>query len=893
MHNRLVLKAAPGFTASYALYGLGGIGKTQIAIEYAYRHKSEFGLVYWLRADDYKTLISNYFQLSTSPRFCDLAGLTFAGEKDHEKIAIRVRKWFESTKLNWLLIFDNADMLDTDDSRSVESLIGKVVTWFTRQAGASVNLDRSMGTLVPRGTTGCVLVTSRNRSVDGEMTNSGDQVLEMTPDDAREFLLKCSRASHDQSEEADKLVDTLGRHPLAIEQAGGYIRSQKLPIAAYRALFDSHKASGLSKGLTAFHQTQYYKETIATTWSMSFKAIEKADPLASKIMRLSAFLDGKGIQRELFAKGLPLLPEHWALSSVNEWDISHSFSVLMSHSLVHPVQESVQMHLLVQQVIRDGLGDDQVRWFNASLQMVESQFSESGDQDQTNSLKYLSQARQCLDHAAKLNIRNSTLTSLLDTLGRYLSATGQNLEAIAYFKRLIDILGEDGSVASIPRTTTEVGFDLGHAYSSMGQYEAARPYYEAALEESHTKYGAEDVRILWPLECLARLDCAQGRYSDAMSHYQEYLKICDQAFGKNHKDSVDVISGMGEVHMLLGEYNEAQSYYERALEIFNREYKGGCIQLTWTIRMIGNINYWLGRYTESLSNFENALKISQRFYPGVFETETSDRIAQVYVSQGRYQEAIALAEKVRSFCEKNSDQHRVVLAWAYRNLGEVYLSMREYEKALFCLQKSSALYIEHLGEGHLWTSKAQSLLGRYFHLTKAYDSAKTYFEMALKAVSNSYFDLFNINFLYTTEMLADFQIDAGQISDAVDTLKRVLDVYTTMIGENNIRSTFAQHYLGRAYAKQQKYDLAITNYAQALSIVETYFEKDHILTAEMMKDLAKAYSAIGRLEEALDLASRAEKSFTIAFGKTNLLAIESGQILTSIEKTMKRQARVA
>jgi tetratricopeptide (TPR) repeat protein len=212
--------------------------------------------------------------------------------------------------------------------------------------------------------------------------------------------------------------------------------------------------------------------------------------------------------------------------------------------------------------------------------------------------------------------------------------------------------------------------------------------------------------------------------------------------------------------------------------------------------------------------------------------------------------------------------------------------MRDYQKALQWLQESSRLYIEHLGENHLWTSKAQTLLGRYFHFTKSYERAKKYFESVLMVVSNSSFELFNVNYLYTTEMFADFQTDMGQISEAIETLERVLEVYTSMVGENNIRSTSAQQYLARAYARQGRHDLAVINYAHALDIVERYFEKDHIMTAEIMKDLAKSYSASSRPEEAADLASRAEKSFTNAFGETNVLANECRQLRASIESEM-------
>lgn len=107
-----MLEARPDFTSIYALYGLGGIGKTQIAIEYAYLHKEEFDIICWLRADDYQTLVSSYVQLAANPIFESFINLNIQDEKDYEIIANSIRLWFENTvEQSWLLIFDNADKL--------------------------------------------------------------------------------------------------------------------------------------------------------------------------------------------------------------------------------------------------------------------------------------------------------------------------------------------------------------------------------------------------------------------------------------------------------------------------------------------------------------------------------------------------------------------------------------------------------------------------------------------------------------------------------------------------------------------------------------------------------------------------------------------------------------
>ena len=121
------------------LHGLGGIGKTQIAIEYAYRHQKEFDIICWLRADDYNTLISSYIQLANNPTFKSFANLNFNDKPNHEAIAKRVQMWFENTvEMRWLLILDNADSLGSYDHQSdispprSKSFVMKVKNWFQK-----------------------------------------------------------------------------------------------------------------------------------------------------------------------------------------------------------------------------------------------------------------------------------------------------------------------------------------------------------------------------------------------------------------------------------------------------------------------------------------------------------------------------------------------------------------------------------------------------------------------------------------------------------------------------------------------------------------------------------------------------------------------------------------
>src|SRR5437762_9955940 len=120
------------------------------------------------------------------------------------------------------------------------------------------------------------------------------------------------------------------------------------------------------------HKESYYRETVATTWDVSFKAIEQTDPLANVILRISAFLDGKQIQKDLFYDtNLKVCGRE---RNISDWEVNTSFGILMSYSLVHPIKSSqcVEMHLLVQNVIRDITRFEQVELFMASAELVDT-----------------------------------------------------------------------------------------------------------------------------------------------------------------------------------------------------------------------------------------------------------------------------------------------------------------------------------------------------------------------------------------------------------------------------------------------------------------------------------------------------------------------------------------
>ena len=442
-----------------------------------------------------------------------------------------------------------------------------------------------LASLIPKGRGGCVLVTSRNRAANGQLASLGEELYVMDKENAKSFLFKCSQIL-DEAEEADLLVETLGCLPLAIEQAGGFIRETGISIAEYRELYKSNMTEALKEGLSPAHKQLYYHETIATTWEVSFRAVKEKDSLADTILRISAFLDGKLIQKDLFY-GVNLMVRGSEVHA-SEWEVNKAFRTLMSYSLIHALKErrSVEMHLLVQSVIRDVERSEQLQWFKVSAELVHRRFPWGGDLDNMKDcINYLSQAQNSVMHAQELQVTSSTITNLLHSMAGYFEATGQHGEAVAYYQRALTIK-EKAFGADHINTASTIN-NLGLTYDSQGKYDEAIAQYERALRIYEKAFGADHINTADTINNLGSTYHSQGKYDEAIAQYERALRIKEKAFGADHINTASTINNLGLTYDSQGKYDEAIAQYERALRIYEKAFGADHINTASTIMNIG------------------------------------------------------------------------------------------------------------------------------------------------------------------------------------------------------------------------------------------------------------------------------------------------------------------
>jgi tetratricopeptide (TPR) repeat protein len=435
---------AAAVVQTQTVHGLGGVGKTQLAAEYAHRHASDYNLVWWITAEQPAAIPG---QLVALARQLGIPEAAEQGETIHalwQMLAGRGR---------WLLIFDNAD--DPAHLRP----------WW------------------PPGGGGRVLVTSRNPAV-GDLTAAALQVDVLLRREATSFL---RRRGGIRSQAADALADALGDLPLALEQAAAYLRETGTPVEEYLELLRERAPELFALGRPATTQ-----QTIATTWALALERIRAQDPVAQDLLSLCAFLAPDEIPRAVLTEHADVLPERLSGAVSDRIAFQQAMGMLRRYSLVTVVGDTLRLHRLVQAVTRHALtGDDQQLWATTAIQMVLAGFPPQADDADSWPI-----AVRLLPHALTVTANPAVETTaadasvaLLNRVGDYLWGRAEYHQAKLQFERAL-AMAETRLGPDHPDTATSLS-SLATVLADEGDLAGARRLHERALRIRQARLGAE------------------------------------------------------------------------------------------------------------------------------------------------------------------------------------------------------------------------------------------------------------------------------------------------------------------------------------------------------------------------------------------------------------------
>ena len=551
-----------------AIAGLGGVGKTQLALKYCHDHRESYEVVWWVRAETPDTLKADYAELAS------VKGLVEPGETDRSVKVAATRHWLQSER-NWLLVLDNAE-------------------------GPEAVKDY----LPPVGM-GHVIITSRNQTWG--QTAQPLPVDMMKPEEAVKLLL--TRSGQEDSTTAAELAKALGYFPLALEQAGAYMDASGQTLEGYLALFHETCKKMLedSQGCEDSH------ETVATTWDISFEKIKECAP-AVELLNLTAFLDPDRIPLEILAEGAKHLPKVLKQAAKDGKKLDNAVTELRHYSLLEREKNYLNVHRLVQEVLRQRLTPAKRKtWAKRACKLMNDIFPFDWDAPVTwkPAATLLPHAWAAAGHAARQEVA-------VDTAARLYNSIGCSLRRQAAFSEARDAHGEALRLAEheFGKEHEDVGVyanNLGSVLRAKGKFEEAKAYLERALEIDEQIYGQDHPEVAIDVNNLGGVLEDMGKLPEAKAHYERALKISEKTLGLEHPTVAIRVNNLGNVLRAMGKLTEAKAHYERALSIDERTYGPDHPEVATIVCNLGLVLYKMGDLEGARENSERALKIFSKF----------------------------------------------------------------------------------------------------------------------------------------------------------------------------------------------------------------------------------------------------------------------------------------
>jgi len=511
-------RQAAAVVGAQALYGLGGVGKTQLAVEYAHRYAASYQLVWWIQAEQPATIPGQLAQLATKLGLPQLA--------DQEQLVAVLLEALRRQE-GWLLVFDNA------------------------------TAPQDLEPYWPPNS-GHVLVTSRN---PGWGSLGRTLHVDVWPrDQAVAFLLR--RTDSTDQTVAAALAGELGDLPLALEQAAAYIERQQLTLDRYLELFGRRRGRLLGEGTPAF-----YQRTVQATFGLATDELDKASPAVLQLLELCAFLAPEAIPLDLLSVAPDLLPAELAAATADELEVEAAVGVLVGYALVDRDPGGLRVHRLVQAVVADWLGDqEKAAWVERTVGLLQAAVPDPQELAGWGRwAQLLAHVLAAAGHAEQTSRALAPTALLLTDAGIYLAAQGEYRAARDGFERALAIrkaaLGPAHPQVATDRT------NLGNVLAELGDLTGARAQLEQALAIHEAALGPTHVAVADDCGNLGNVLFELGDLTGARAQLERALAIHEAALGPTHPTVASDRANLGGVLRELGDLTGACTQHERALAI--------------------------------------------------------------------------------------------------------------------------------------------------------------------------------------------------------------------------------------------------------------------------------------------------------------------------------------
>lgn len=517
------------------LHGLGGIGKTQLAIDFARRYKAAFSAIFWLDGrseDQLKQSFARCFaripELRTAS--CD-PGMDLDSNEGLGIAVSNVMEWLaRPSNTQWLLIFDNVDQ---DYKQGGATGAYNIQKYFPEDHGSILITTRllrlqQLGRSLPLTRVGL----DHSRAILQAWYGEGLREFNVHHPLVLTVMLIVVLGWDSRYE---TLLELLQGLPLALAQAASYLRETGMDVTTYTEVYNQQwqRLMGSDHPLTDYHQ-----ESIATTWAVSLDAIKRKSTDAIKILRLWACLDNKQFWHGLLQVAKSMDPENecpsWLLRMGNDLaSFADAISLLLRYSMIQTLEEPKGNYAMHPVVHRWALHLDNAHNNREFARLALVLVGHSIPTQDTK--EYWVLQRRLLPHAEK------------------------------YYRWVQEELLLDECTISDRAAMVSI-HKLGILYSDQGKFREAEAMYKRALESYEKALGHDHISTLGIINNLGIIYKDQGKLGEAEAMYKRALEGYEKALGCDHISALDTAYNLGILYRAQSKPKEAEAMYKRVLE---------------------------------------------------------------------------------------------------------------------------------------------------------------------------------------------------------------------------------------------------------------------------------------------------------------------------------------
>lgn len=645
------------------LNGLGGIGKTTLALNAIYNAKQRYDFKVWFSSETKDLLKANYFELGERFRL-------FSKDMS-DKLKIRIVKEWLDNKRNVLLVYDNAPDMET------------------------------LNDFLPNK--GHIIITSRNYKLSGSIA-----VDVMTKTEAVNLLNKLTSLSTNCKKQSERLILELGYLPLAISQAGSYINENKLTVSNYLKLYKTNKMELLAEESLPPGDIH---EPIYVTWNINIKNI-KTHSYGDKALKLLDFIS------YCYPENIPkkLLIQYLYGNVSNETKILFNkvLKLLRQYSLIKVSSDTISIHRLVHDWIKTThTKTDRLNILQKGMDVVKTMYPwENKTSKDIEFIKYLIPHVRFILLKVQPLFKKVVVVDLMSILGDSYNILGNYIESKQLLEEAFILNKKYYGFNHIK--TSKMLHCLGWTYFCLGNYVKSKQLLEKALVVRKKHYGFDHMEVARTLHHLSWTYLYLGNYLKSKELSEKVLVIREKHYGLNHVETSRTLHHLGWVHLHLGNYTKAKQLSEKALTIRSKYYGPDHIKTSHTLHHLGWIHLRLGNYVKSKQMLEKALEIRTKYYNNsdhiiIVSSLNGVGIYNYYV--GNYVKSRSLLERGLNMVTKLYGNNHLFTAMTLSHLGNMHRMLNNFNESKKLLEDSFQFLHKYYGSDNINVSIVMCNLG--------------------------------------------------------------------------------------------------------------------------------------------------------------------------------------